>query len=96
MGYKAERGHKALILDEEKATTVRRVFELRDTKPEASLQKIADILNADGFTTKEDKPFHPMQVKRILDRKAFYEGTYRYSGVEVDGQHQTILLNVSK
>jgi len=40
---------------------------------------------------KEDKPFHPMQVKRILDRKAFYEGTYRYSGVEVNGQHQTIL-----
>jgi glutaminase len=56
-----------------------------------TLQKIADNLNAEGFTTKEDKPFHPMQVKRILDRKAFYEGIYRYSGVEVDGKHQRIL-----
>jgi site-specific DNA recombinase len=91
IGYKAERGHKALILDEEKASTVKRVFELRDTKPDASLQKIADILNVEGLTTKEGKPFHPMQVKRILDRQAFYEGTYRYSGVEVDGQHQAIL-----
>ena len=56
-----------------------------------TLQKIAEILNAEGFTTKEDKPFHLMQVKRILDRKAFYEGIYRYSGVEVDGKHQCIL-----
>ena len=91
IGYRSKRGDKTLTLDEEKTNTVKRVFELRDAKPDASLQKIADILNADGFTTKEDKPFHPMQVKRILDRRTFYEGTYRYSGVEVDGQHQTIL-----
>ena len=91
IGYRSKRGDKTLTLDEEKTNTVKRVFELRDAKPDASLQKIADILNAEGFTTKEDKPFHAMQVKRILDRKAFYEGTYRYSGVEFDGQHQAIL-----
>ena len=91
IGYTAERGGKVLTLDEEKASTVKRVFELRDTKPDASLQKIAGILNAEGHTTKEGKPFYPMQVKRILDRKAFYEGVYIYSGVEADGQHQTIL-----
>ena len=39
----------------------------------------------------EFEPFRPMQVKRILDRKAFYKGVYRYSGVEANGQHQTIL-----
>jgi site-specific DNA recombinase len=92
IGYEAERGHKALILDEEKAATVRRVFELRDTKPDASLRKIADLLNAEGFTTKEGKRFYPMQVKGILDRKAFYEGNYRYSGVDAKGQHTTIKL----
>lgn len=81
----------ALILDDVKASTVRRVFELRDAKPEASLQKIADILNTEGYSTKEGKPFHPMQVKRILDRRAFYEGIYRYSGVEAEGQHLAIL-----
>jgi site-specific DNA recombinase len=91
IGYKAERGNKALILDDVKASTVRRVFELREAMPEASLQKIADILNAEGLTTKECKPFHPMQVKRTLDRKAFYEGIYRYSGVEAVGRHLPII-----
>jgi len=91
IGYKAERGGKALTLDEEKAGTVKRVFELRDAKPDASLKMIADVLNREGYSTKESKSFHPMQVKRILDRKAFYEGVYIYSGVEAEGQHQTIL-----
>jgi hypothetical protein len=29
--------------------------------------------------------------REFVNRKAFYKGTYRYSGVDVDGQHQTIL-----
>jgi DNA invertase Pin-like site-specific DNA recombinase len=91
IGYKAERGDKALTLDEEKARTVRRVFELRDTKPDASLQKIADILNSEGYTTKEGKLFYPMQVKRILDRQAVYEGCYKYSGIEATGKHPRII-----
>ena len=91
IGYKAERGDKALILDEEKAGTVKRVFELREARPDDSLKKIADILNAEGYTTKEGRQFHAMQVKRILDRRAFYEGIYSYSGVKAKGQHQTIL-----
>ena len=91
IGYKAERGDKTLTMDEEKAATVRRVFELRESKPDAPLKKIADTLNTEGYTTKEGKPFHPMQVKRILDRKALYRGTYKYSGVESEGQHKTIL-----
>lgn len=91
IGYRSERGEKKLILDEEKAATVRRVFELRDAKPEASLQKIAEMLNAEGYTTKEGKRFYPMQVKRILDRRSFYEGCYRYSGIDADGKHRRIL-----
>ena len=59
--------------------------------PDALLQKIADILNAEGFTTKEGKPFHTMQLKRILDRRAFYEGVYSYSKIEAEGQHKAIL-----
>ena len=91
IGYRAERGDKALTLDEEKAATVRRVFELRDEKPDTSLKKIADLLNAEGCTTKEGKPFHPMQVKRILDRQAIYEGRYKYSGIEATGKHPNII-----
>ncbi len=94
IGYKAERGDKVLTLDEEKASTVKRAFELRDTMPDASLQKIASILNAGGYTTKEGKPFHSMQVKRILDRRMFYMGHYMYSGIEAPGKHQSILESI--
>lgn len=91
IGYKECRGSKALTVDDDKAATVRRVFEIKATMPDVSLQKIASILNREGHTTKEGKSFYPMQVKRILDRKAFYEGIYKYSGVESDGQHKAIL-----
>jgi site-specific DNA recombinase len=91
IGYKEGRGSKALTVDEDKATTVKRVFELKATMPDAPLQKIAGVLNAEGHTTKEGRQFYSMQVKRILDRKAFYEGIYRYSGVESEGQHKAIL-----
>lgn len=86
------RGEKKQILDEEKALAVKRVFELLDAKPEASLQKMADMLNSEGYTTKEGKRFHAMQVKRILDRRAFYEGRYQYSGIDADEKHRSILI----
>jgi site-specific DNA recombinase len=91
IGYKAERGDKSLQLDEEKAAVVRRVFELRDSMLDASLQKLADTLNAEGLTTKHGKPFHAMQVKRILDRRSLYGGRYRYRDVEAKGQHPAII-----
>jgi site-specific DNA recombinase len=91
IGYKECRGSKVLVVDEDKADTVRRVFELRETMPNAALQKIADTLNAEGHTTKEGKKFYPMQVKTILDRRDIYEGRYRYSGIEAEGQHKAIV-----
>lgn len=91
IGYKETRGAKALAVDEEKVATVRRVFELRDANPEASLKALADMLNTEGHTTKTGKPFHPMQVKRIIDRRAVYEGRYKYADVETNGKHEPIL-----
>jgi hypothetical protein len=35
--------------------------------------------------------FEKINTLYLILAKAFYEGTYRYSGVEVDGQHQAIL-----
>ncbi|MEM7116280.1 MAG: recombinase family protein [Chloroflexota bacterium] len=34
-----------------------------------SLAQIADRLNAEGFKTRQNKQFHKMTVKRILDRE---------------------------
>ena len=77
IGYTAERGDKALTMDEDKAAAVRRVFELRDAFPYTTLQKIANTLNDEDHTTKEGKQFRTTQVHRILDRRAIYEGCYR-------------------
>jgi site-specific DNA recombinase len=91
IGYRAKRGGKVLLLDQEKALTVQRVFELRDKQPTWTLQQLADQLNKEGHTTAQGKKFKSMQVKRILDRKNFYSGTYSYSGIESAGQHEAIL-----
>lgn len=91
IGHKAARGDKALALDEEKADTVHRVFELRDEIPNASLKKLADMMNAKGYTTKEGKQYRPMQIKRILDIKSIYLGRYAYSGIETEGKQPHII-----
>ena len=91
MGYTAEKGAKVLNLDAEKAETVRRVFELADTNPGASLEAVAGMLNAEGHTTAQGAQFKKMTVKRILGRREFYAGTYTYAGIEAEGKHEAII-----
>jgi hypothetical protein len=31
-----------------------------------------------------------MQVKRIIDRKEFYQGLYEYAGIKAEGKHQSM------
>jgi hypothetical protein len=90
-GYRARRGGKALEVDPEAARLVLHVFALRDLEPVATLQVLADHLNAEGFTGPKGGRLFAMQVKRILDRRAFYEGTYHYAGIEAEGQHAALL-----
>ena len=56
-----------------------------------SLSRIADRLNAEGYKTAKNKSFTKVQVKRILDKKAFYSGIYSYSGIEAKGVHEAII-----
>lgn len=80
-----------MFIDEQKASTVQRLFQLKEQYPVWSLSALAEKLNEEGFTTEQGKRFTKVQVKRILDRKAFYQGTYRYGQIEADGKHQAIL-----
>lgn len=89
IGYNAKRGQKCLEVNEEKAAAVRRTLEL-SRKYSLSLQDIADILNQEGYTTAQNKTFTKMQVKRIIDRKEFYQGLYQYAGIKAEGKHQSI------
>lgn len=71
LGYYSIKGSKRLYINDSKSATVKRVFELKGTM---SLQKIADKLNEEGHTTRDNKTFTAMQVKRIYDREKLYNG----------------------
>lgn len=90
-GYKASKGHKAIEVHHKQALAVKRLFDIREQNPTWTLSVLASALNDEGFTTQQGKPFTKVQVKRILDRKAFYQGFYSYSGIEANGLHQAII-----
>jgi site-specific DNA recombinase len=48
-------------------------------------------LNFENYKTQQGKAFTKVQVKRILDRRAFYSGIYRYANIESIGLHQAII-----
>lgn len=90
-GYKAKKGQKAIEINLDEATAVQRLFELKELFPDWSLSQLAYQMNDDGFTTQQGKKFTKVQIKRILDRRPLYEGTYLYGGIEANGLHQAII-----
>jgi DNA invertase Pin-like site-specific DNA recombinase len=96
LGYRTRRGAKTLATDITKTDTVRRAFELKQVNPTWTLQRLATQLNLEGHTTAQGKAFRRIQVKRILDRREFYSGTYCYAGIEAPGQHQAIVASVPR
>lgn len=90
-GYKAKRGSKVLEIDAEQAVVVERVFELCELFPHWSLSELAYQMNLEHYKTQQGKSFTKTQIKRILDRRAFYSGIYRYADIEAIGLHQAIL-----
>ncbi len=90
-GYKAKKGQKSITVNETQALAVRRLFDIREQNPTWTLSELASQLNQEGFTTQQGKLFTKVQVKRILDRRDFYQGTYRYGDIEAEGLHQAII-----
>ncbi|WP_227994833.1 recombinase family protein [Oceanobacillus sp. CFH 90083] len=82
---------RALVIDDRQAKTVQRVFDLKEMYPLWSLTQLAEQLNEEGHRTKQGKLFTKVQIKRILDRKAFYSGLYHYGDITANGKHQAIL-----
>lgn len=89
LGYVLDGGK--IVVDKNGAKTVRRVFQIREQHPTWTLAQVADRVNEGGFLTAQGKRFNPIQIKRVLDRRDFYRGEYRYSDVVARGQHAAIL-----
>lgn len=90
-GYKVKKGQKAIEINLDEAQAVQRVFELKELFPDWSLSQLAYQMNYDRFTTAQGKKFTKVQVKRILDRKEFYQGLYLYGDIKANGLHQAII-----
>lgn len=90
-GYCCSRGGKRLEVCADEARAVQRVFHIRQIMPQLTLQKISEFMNAEGYKSRRGADFNPMLVKRILDKKDFYEGKYRYSGIDSIGDYEPIL-----
>jgi DNA invertase Pin-like site-specific DNA recombinase len=90
-GYNAKKGQKSIVVNETQARIVRRLFDIREQYPAWTLSELASQLNQEGFTTQQGKLFTKVQVKRILDRRDFYQGTYRYGNIEAVGLHQALI-----
>ena len=90
-GYKAKKGQKSIAVNETQALAIRWLFDKREQNPAWTLSELASYLNQEGFTTQQGMLFTKVQVKRILDRRNFYQGTYRYGNIEAEGLHQAII-----
>jgi len=77
-----------LVIDEDQAEVVRKIFFLRAQR--WALQEIADKLN-ETTTTRRGKAWQPKQVSRILEHRSLYRGRYAYAKTETKGLQKAIL-----
>ncbi len=79
---------EGLVVNEEEARTVRRIYRLRAEG--SSLQSIADHLNSLSIRSKKGLDWSKQSVSRIL-RNPLYCGYVRWADVLRQGEHQAII-----
>lgn len=86
-GYDLVNGE--LVINEEQAAWVRRVFEMRSR--DTTLQEIVDVLNDTGVSTKRGGKWSRKQIMDMMNREAIYRGMYKHGEIVTKGKHQPIL-----
>jgi len=89
LGYEWEASLKNWIIDPEKMAVVKYMFELYDSSGN-TLQEIADLLNAHGYTTVRDAEFTKSRVHQILHNR-FYTGWFQYKNEWIKGTHEPVI-----
>jgi len=91
IGYKWN-NNAEIIVDTDKADLVREIFNL--ALKNNSLQKIADIVNAEGHTTDRGKQFSKQAISVILKNK-FYIGIVSHGDMETIGVHEELVNKIT-
>ena len=91
IGYKTigEKGHKIHIVDEVKASFVRRMFELYATS-EYSLKRLTEMLYKEGLRNLNGNKIVKSRIHEYLG-DPFYMGKLRWKGEVYDGKHEPII-----
>jgi site-specific DNA recombinase len=88
-GYVRDQDSKLIVPEPVQAAVVRRIFELY-VSGDKGIKSIANILNAEGFATKNGMPFaHPI-VHSILCNP-IYAGSVRFRGQVFSGLHEALV-----
>ncbi len=88
-GYRFDRAKGNLVVVPEEAAVVRDIYR-RYYDEDASMQEIADALNAAGVPTKFGKKWSKRQIFRIL-HCPLYEGARHWDGVLTPNAHEPIV-----
>ena len=91
LGYKNQMvdGKNIIVIDEDKAYYIKRMFELYATGTK-SMEEIVNELKKTGLKTRLDRPISKSQVAFML-KNPFYIGKILYKGVIYAGNHQLII-----
>jgi DNA invertase Pin-like site-specific DNA recombinase len=91
MGYRYAPDKKSLVIHEEEAELVRRIFMLACEG--LSVQRIADSLNSEGLCTRRGRPWTKAATHKIL-RNRFYTGTLSHGQRQMKGTHPPIVSHM--
>ena len=90
-GYQYAADKKSVVVVEDEAATVRKMYTLAQTG--ASLSTIVETLNADGTTTRRGNEWSRAGVAKILHNR-FYIGELAHAGETITGNHAPIISKV--
>src|SRR3990167_7546281 len=89
IGYLNDRKTRTIILDEDKAPFIKRVFELYSTG-KYTLEEIRNKINSLGMVSRKNKPLSISQYQTILKNPLYY-GVFRYKDEMYEGTHEPII-----
>jgi DNA invertase Pin-like site-specific DNA recombinase len=86
-GYDYTLDGKSVIINKKEAKIVKMIFELAKYK---SYQKIANILNSEGYKTKQNNKWCKATIAKMINND-FYIGIVTHAGEKIIGNHKNII-----
>jgi len=90
-GYKYTANKKSVMIDDEEAATIKRIFSMAGAGK--TIQQIVDALNGAGIITRQGKAWTKGTIHGIL-RNRFYTGVLTHQQTDIAGNHEAIISKI--